>query len=142
MLLHATGVVHDGAAVLLTGPPGAGKSDLALRMIDRGWRLLADDQLRLSVEGGVLRAHAPSATLGLIEVRGVGIVRFDPVPSAPVALILALGPETDRLPEPASATYLGVQVPVLTLDPCPASAPIKLAYAFARVRGALRADAP
>ena len=140
MLLHATGVVLDGAAVLLTGPSGAGKSDLALRLIDRGWRLLADDQVRLEVADGALFACAPEATRGLIEIRGVGIVWIDPVVRARVALAVALGPESERLPEPATVTHLGVCLPLLALDARPASAPIKLAHAFARARATLRAS--
>lgn len=137
-LLHATGVVRDGAAVLLTGPPGAGKSDLALRLIDRGWRLLADDQVSLSVEADVLIARAPPTTRGMIEVRGVGIVALNAIDTAPVALIIALGSEPERLPEPATQTVLGVAVPSLTLDPWTASVALKLEYAFARARIALQ----
>ena len=137
MLLHATGIVHQGWAALLTGPSGAGKSDLALRMIDRGWTLLADDQVLLRGEKGILTAHAPAATVGLIEVRGVGIVRLESVACAPVALTVALGPEPERLPEPALCMLLGVPVAAIALDPRPASAPIKLGYAFVRALAAL-----
>ncbi len=139
MLLHATGVVLDGAAALLTGPPGAGKSDLALRLIDRGWRLLADDQVRIEREGAALIAHAPAPTRGLIEVRGVGIVRVEAVAAARIALVVALGVERERLPEPSHRVLLGVAVPMLALDPWAASAAIKLGYAFTAARTALEA---
>jgi len=139
MMLHATAVARDGAAVLLTGRPGAGKSDMALRLIDRGWGLIADDQVRLEALDGALIASSPERIRGLIEVRGVGIEIAEAAAPAPVVLAVALGPETERLPEVAFATWLGVQVPVLTLDPHPASAPIKLEHAFARARLALKA---
>lgn len=137
-LCHATAVVSAGAAVLLTGPSGAGKSDLALRMIDRGWQLLADDHVRLSAENGLLFAHAPAATRGLIEVRGVGIVSFDSIEGAPIALVVTLAPEQERMPEPTTRALLGIAIPALVIDPWPASAPIKLGHAFARARLALR----
>ena len=138
MMLHATAVVRDGAAVLLTGPSGAGKSDMALRLIDRGWGLIADDQVLLEALDGALIASSPERIRGLIEVRGVGIETVEAAAPAPVVLAVALGPETERLPEVAFGTWLGVLVPLLTLDPHPASAPIKLDYAFARARLALR----
>ena len=72
-LLHATAISINGQAVLLIGPPGSGKSDLALRLIDRGALLIADDQVALTEVDGVLHASAPAATAGLIEVRGLGI---------------------------------------------------------------------
>ncbi len=139
MLIHATAVVLDGAAVLLTGLPGVGKSDLALRLIDRGWSLLADDQVMMGVDGGVLIAAAPSTIAGLIEVRGVGIVRIPHVARAPIALVVTLGAERERLPEPASVSYLGLTVPMTTLDPWSVSAAIKVTYAFAHARLALSA---
>lgn len=136
-LLHATGVVRDGWAVLLTGPPGAGKSDLALRLIDRGWQLLADDQVRLEHGGDRVMAHAPPATAGLIEVRGVGIVAVEAVTCAPVALVINLAPEPERMPEPLTTLLLDVAVERIVLDPRPASAAIKVGHAFARALAAL-----
>ena len=78
ILVHATAVAIDGRALLLRGPSGAGKSDLALRLIDAGARLIADDQSVLRREGGRLLAAVPAAIAGLIEVRGVGILRVEP----------------------------------------------------------------
>ena len=77
ILLHATAVAIDGRAVLLRGPSGSGKSDLALRLIDAGARLVADDQSELSRRGDVLMVRAPATIAGLIEVRGLGILRLD-----------------------------------------------------------------
>ncbi len=142
MLLHATGVVSDGRAALLSGPSGAGKSDLALRLIDRGWMLLADDYLRIAVVDGRLHAAAPVATRGMIEVRGIGLVHTPAIAEAPVALIADLGAEVERMPETATRLLLGVALPCFTLDPWPASAPIKLELAFARALAGLSRNPP
>lgn len=142
MLLHATGVVRDGHAALLTGPSGAGKSDLALRLIDRGWTLLADDYVGIALREGSVRALAPEATRGLIEVRGIGLVRISSTDEAPVALIVDLVAEVERMPEPVTRLLLGVALPCFTLDPWQASAPIKLELAFARALAGLSANLP
>src|SRR5207302_5769467 len=87
LLLHATAVAIDGCAVLLRGVSGSGKSDLALRLIDAGARLVADDQSELHRQGETIVVRSPPAIAGLIEVRGVGLVRVDPWAEAPVGLI-------------------------------------------------------
>ena len=96
ILLHATAVAIDGQAVLLRGPSGSGKSDLALRLIDAGARLVADDQSELQRRGDVLLVRAPATIAGLFEVRGLGILRLDALAEAPVALIADLVP-ADRI---------------------------------------------
>lgn len=90
LLIHATAVAIDGQAVLLRGPPGAGKSDLALRLIDGGARLISDDQAALRREGANIVVCAPATIVGLIEVRGLGILRIDPVDEAPLGLLVDL----------------------------------------------------
>lgn len=87
------------AGILLLGTSGAGKSDLALRLIGRGARLVADDRTLLSVERGRLVARAPDNISGLIEVRGVGIVAMPHAASAHIALVVDLAGRVDRLPE-------------------------------------------
>ncbi len=77
LLVHATAVAIEGEAVLLRGPSGSGKSDLALRLIDGGAQLVADDQTLLRRAGGRVLASAPPAIAGLLEVRGVGVVRVE-----------------------------------------------------------------
>lgn len=115
--------------VLIEGPAGAGKSDLALRAIGQGFRLVADDRVALWVSGGRLFGRAPDALLGLIEVRGLAVAQLGALPLAEVALVARCGiPE--RLPDPAFAEILGVCVPLVELDPREASAPAKLSRAL------------
>lgn len=141
-LVHATCVAmrrgRTWRAVLLRGPSGAGKSDLALRLIEAGWRLVADDQTELSRERKHLIATAPARIAGMIEARGLGIVkvaRDQLVRRAPVALLvdLARPARIERLPEPASETVLGIELPVVSLAPFEASASAKLRLAFAQI---------
>lgn len=131
VLVHGTAVAIEGDVVLLRGPPGAGKSDLALRLIDAGARLVADDQVELRREAGQVMARAPAAIAGLIEARGVGILRVDPVAEAPLVLIVDLVPsgEVERLPDDRTEDMLGLAIPVIALSPFEASAAAKLRYA-------------
>lgn len=144
MLVHATCVALDGWAVLLRGPSGAGKSDLGLRLIDRGARLVADDQVALEEDGGRIMARPPAALAGQLEVRGLGIVDVGHLAHAPVVLIVDLvDPATiERLPEDASETLLGVAIPRLALAPFEASAPAKLRVALTRVAAHIVASPP
>jgi serine kinase of HPr protein (carbohydrate metabolism regulator) len=137
VLVHGTCIAVDGDGVLLLGPPGAGKSDLALRLIDGGARLVADDQTALSRDGDGdgIRAAAPPSIAGLLEIRGVGIVEVPSVAAAPLRLAVELVPDeaqVERLPEARRWPCLGTDVPLLVLTPFPASTP-------AKIRAALRA---
>jgi HPr kinase/phosphorylase len=138
LLHHATAVAIAGEAVLLRGPTGAGKSDLALRLIDDGARLIADDQTLLRRAGSRIVASAPPAISGLIEIRGIGILRVERTMAAPLVLIadLVASGAVERLPERRCETVLGVEVPLITLAPFEASAPAKLRF----LRRALAAD--
>ena len=130
-LLHATAIAIDGRAVLLRGPSGIGKSDLALRLIDRGAVLLSDDYVELSVnEAGVLVAHAPAAIAGRMEVRGIGLVPLPYVAQGPVALLVALEGAVERLPAAATQELCGIAVPAVTLRAFEASAPLKVELAL------------
>src|SRR5580765_1080507 len=101
VLLHATAVAIDGRAALLRGRSGSGKSDLALRLIDAGARLVTDDQSVLSRRDDAIIVCPPARISGLMEVRGIGIVRVEALAEAVVALIADLVPpeQIDRLPE-------------------------------------------
>jgi HPr kinase/phosphorylase len=124
MQVHGSCAARDGAGVLVIGPPGAGKSDLVLRLLDCGFDLVADD--RVEIEDG--RAHAPHPLAGLLEVRGLGILRLPHAPSARLALVIDLGARPERLPHPACHPMFGV--PVLALDPAAASAPARVIAAL------------
>ncbi|HEY9348147.1 MAG TPA: HPr kinase/phosphatase C-terminal domain-containing protein [Inquilinus sp.] len=131
--IHATCVAVDGRGVLLRGPSGSGKSDLALRLIDAGGRLVADDRVQLALEGGVVMAHPPAALAGLIEARGFGPIPVPFEPCVPVLLVADLKPAEaiERLPEPAVCAYLGIRLPLVSVAPFEASAPVKLRLALA-----------
>lgn len=141
MLLHASSIARGADAVLLLGPPGAGKSDLALRLIQGGWTLVADDQCVLRRDGDVLRAEAPAALRGLLEVRGLGIFEGLPVASADAVLRLAVRlvapADVPRLPSPARWSGAGAVLPEVALDAGPA-APAKVALALDAASGRLR----
>jgi len=132
VLVHATAIAIDGRAVLIRGPSGAGKSDLALRLIDGGARLVADDQVELRRAGERVLVSAPVAIAGLIEVRGVGILRVEAVAEATLALLVDLVPsaEVDRFPEIRCEDVLGVAAPSIALSPFEASAAAKLRLAL------------
>jgi HPr kinase/phosphorylase len=123
MQIHGSCVSKGGQGVLLLGPPGSGKSDLALRLLARGFDLVADDQVEIA--DGVGRAPAPLA--GLLEVRGLGIVRLPRVASARLALVVELG-EAERLPSPDRHADLGL--PRVRVDAGAASAPERVALAL------------
>jgi HPr kinase/phosphorylase len=131
LLVHATAVAIEGDAILLRGPPGAGKSDLALRLIEGGARLLADDQALLRRSDNHVLVRAPAAIAGLIEVRGVGIVRVDSVDEAPLALLVDLVPsaQVERIPDHRFEVVLGLSVPLIALAPFEVSAAAKLRLA-------------
>ncbi|MEO0501093.1 MAG: HPr kinase/phosphatase C-terminal domain-containing protein [Pseudomonadota bacterium] len=131
--LHATTIAIAGRGVMLTGPSGSGKSDLALRLIDRGAALVADDQTILVKDGDALRAQAVPGFEGKLEVRGLGIVDVTAAGPTAVALELDLSKDVPRLPEPATRTYLGANIPWMALDGRPASAPMIVELAVARL---------
>ncbi|SHN48357.1 HPr kinase/phosphorylase [Erythrobacter sanguineus] len=133
---QASAVAIGGRALLIEGPPGSGKSSLALALIDRGAGLIGDDAVTLMRTGirtapqvgthisDVLMASPPPNIAGLIELRGIGIVQVPVAAPAPVALVLELGAARDttlgeRLPEtPLPRRVIGgVAVPVLRFDP-------------------------
>jgi hypothetical protein len=114
---QATCVAIAGRALLIEGPPGSGKSSLALALLDRGANLVGDDGVLLEARGERLWALPAPAISGLLEVRNVGLVTL-PVAEAPVALLLRLDPDAPRLPEaPGCATLAGLPVPALALWP-------------------------
>jgi serine kinase of HPr protein (carbohydrate metabolism regulator) len=139
MLIHACCVSCDGTGVLLRGPSGAGKSDLALRLIDLGADLVADDQVELRCHDDRLLAGPPPSLAGLLEVRGLGILRFPYRAEVELGLVVDLVDDDDveRLPEPAATVLLGRSLPCHRLSARPASAPNKVRLAVRQISGSI-----
>jgi serine kinase of HPr protein (carbohydrate metabolism regulator) len=132
--VHGSCVAADGRAVLITGPSGSGKSDLTLRLLDRGFTLVSDDQTIVRKDGTRLIASAPSTIAGKLEIRGIGIVEMERVDNVPVALIVELTSEFQRLPDDSrERPILGVKLPLISIDAMTASAPSKVALALDRM---------
>jgi len=132
--VHASTVATGRRAVLLSGPSGSGKSDLALRLIDRGFTLVSDDQTIVRREGDRLIAKAPPTIAGKLEVRGLGIVEMETVTDVPIALFVELTSDIERLPdENRERSILGVELPLISIDARTASAPSKVALALDRM---------
>jgi serine kinase of HPr protein (carbohydrate metabolism regulator) len=118
--------------VLIEGPSGSGKSDLALRALDHGFRLVADDRVELWTTGGVLWGRAPDVLSGLLEARGLGVMGTSALPFSRVEMAARMG-RPERTPEPATCERLGVRLALWDLDPFEASAPAKLKLALSSV---------
>jgi serine kinase of HPr protein (carbohydrate metabolism regulator) len=132
--IHASTVSGEGRAVLITGPSGSGKSDLALRLLDRGFTLVSDDQTIVKRDGDRLVATAPPTIAGKLEVRGIGIVEMERTNDVPVALLIELTSDIQRLPDDSrERVILGVKLPLVSIDAMTASAPSKVALALDRM---------
>ena len=121
---HASSVEIDGKAVLLRGPSGSGKSDLALRLIDGGARLIADDYTEIHTNSGRAVLRSPAAIQGKLEVRGLGLMTLPFTSDVPLDMVFDLVPytEIERMPEASMAAFDGIEVPCRLLDPFMASA--------------------
>lgn len=130
--VYGTTVAVDGDGVLLRGPSGIGKSDLALRLIDDGAALVADDQTVLARQNGAVVASPPAELAGKLEVRGLGIVSMPTLKATPLRLVVDLdGPvPVERLPRAAATQILGVDIPVMRLAAFEGSAPAKIRLAL------------
>jgi HPr kinase/phosphorylase len=117
-ILHASCIAVDGRGLLILGPSGAGKSTLAIRLVALGARLVSDDRTRVTIRDDALLASCPNAALqGLVEARGIGLLRAPSVESAPLTLAIDLDQtEPDRLPPPRTVTILGIPL-ALVLHP-------------------------
>ena len=132
--LHASTVAIGGRAVLITGPSGSGKSDLALRLLDRGFTLVSDDQTLVRRDGDRLVASPPSTIAGKLEIRGIGIVEMENLTDVPVALLVELRSDVERMPDDnRERSILGVPLPIVSIDATAASAASKVAIALDRM---------
>ena len=132
--VHASTVASNGRAVLIAGPSGSGKSDLALRLLDRGFTLVSDDQTIVRKDGERLLASAPPTIAGKLEIRGIGIVEMERTDDVPIALIVELTGDIQRLPDDSrDRPILGIRLPIVTIDAMTASAPSKVALALDRM---------
>ncbi|HEY7689214.1 MAG TPA: HPr kinase/phosphatase C-terminal domain-containing protein [Dongiaceae bacterium] len=144
MFIQATCVAIDGSGVLIRGRPGSGKSDLALRLIDGGAALVADDGVEVAAQGGALYARyprqAPPELRGRMEIRGLGIVEVGAGPAARVVLLVDLAPPeaVAHLPEPETETILNIDLFRLKLTPFEASAPAKVRVAVRQALSIIR----
>lgn len=140
---HGTAIALGHCAVLIRGPAGSGKSDLALRciglaptaLIPSQATLVADDQVQITRTGETLKAEAPATISGMLEVRGLGILAVPSLASANLTLVadLTTPEKIARFPDPKpQADLLGLSFPLLLLAPFEASAPLKLLLALAQ----------
>jgi HPr kinase/phosphorylase len=135
--IHATTVSLDGRGVILRGPSGSGKSDLALRLINEDALLVADDQTILFIEDGRLMAQAPKEIAGKMEVRGVGIVHLGPPAIVPVFLLIDMADPADvpRMADFRPVELVGQKIPRIHLAPFEMSAPAKVKLALRALLG-------
>jgi serine kinase of HPr protein (carbohydrate metabolism regulator) len=129
--VRGTTIAIGGRGVLLRGRSGCGKSDLALRLIDRGAVLVSDDYTEVRDQSGRLVARAPATIAGRIEMRGVGIVEAPTASEVPLCLVAELDAAPQRLPDgPLRAEVGGVELPAVALAALEPSAPLKLEAAL------------
>jgi serine kinase of HPr protein (carbohydrate metabolism regulator) len=143
--LTASAVVHAGLVarrqggfwrgVLIEGPSGSGKSDLALRALSEGFRLVADDRVVLWASGGRVFGRAPDTLQGALEIRGLDVVRQPALAMSQVVLVVRSG-APERIPQLQAAELLGISIPLLVLDLRELSAPAKLSRALDLFDGA------
>ena len=128
IMIHASCVAVEGIGVLIRGGSGAGKSDLALRLIDDGAVLVSDDYCEVIEEGDGLIATAPALIAGKMEIRGFGIASVPFTPRAVIGLVVDLAPwgQIPRMPDETTCSIAGVVLPWLTVDPATVSAAAKV----------------
>ena len=126
----------DWRGVLIEGPAGSGKSDLALRALGEGFRLVADDRVLIWLSGGRVWGRAPDSLAGLMESRGLGVLPLTPIPCAPIVLVIRCetSPEAvARFPDGETQALAGLAIPVRPLWPFDPAAPAKLRRAIERL---------
>lgn len=132
--LHTSCVAIDGRAVLIEGRSGEGKSDLALRLIDRGAVLVSDDYTICTRTDGVLLAAAPPNIAGKIEVRGIGVIDMPHQDRVPIALLVTIIEAPPRMPEgPKKRRIAGIDIPEVALAALEPSTPVKVELALRHI---------
>lgn len=132
--IHATSIAIDGKGVLILGKSGSGKSDLALRLIDRGATLISDDYTIASARDGTVILDAPENIAGIMEVRHLGLIEMPHVGAVPARLAITLDDSPPRMPENDLQICLaGINIPLLSLAGLEPSVPIKVERALRRL---------
>jgi len=131
LLANVTCVSIEGRGLLIEGPPGSGKSSLALSLIDRGATLVGDDGVLLEQRGDRLWISPPPRITGKLEIRGVGVVEY-PVASAPLAIVLTLTETCPRVPETVMRTIAGQSLPSLPFRPGDPNQALRAQWALSR----------
>lgn len=131
--IHASCVAWKNQGIILLGKSGSGKSDLALRLIDRGARLVSDDQVIVKKQSGVLYASPPENLRGMLEVYGLGIFRVETIQDTVLKLAVSLCERNaiERLPYPECYECLGIAIPHIPISPLDISAALKIEMAIA-----------
>lgn len=134
--VHATTVAINGDGVLIRGPAGSGKSDLALRLIDAGAGLIADDYTKLEINDGQVFVSPPETISGMMEVRGIGVMHIGTSGQAPLMMIVNLVRHEliERLPEHLNTEIMGTPVPLIEVDPFEPSAAAKVRMALKAIK--------
>lgn len=116
--IHATAVFYQGSGVLIRGPSGSGKSDLAIRLIEDGANLIADDYVRIDTDVDKILLSAPKNIAGLIEVRGIGVINMESIKDVPLRVIFDLKPTSsiNRMPENLNEIIEGISIPVVEIS--------------------------
>ena len=134
LITHATAVAISGAGVMICGKSGSGKSDLALRLIDRGATLISDDYVDIRRTGGNLLLSPPANLAGKLEVRSLGILERDHLSGIALKMVVKLKENPDRFPmDKQVMILLGISIPFCTLDAMENSAAIKVELALQRL---------
>ena len=134
LITHATAVAISGAGVMICGKSGSGKSDLALRLIDRGATLISDDYVHIRRTGGNLLLSPPANLAGKLEVRSLGILERDHLSGIALKMVVNLKENPDRFPmDKQVMNLLGISIPFCTLDAMESSAAIKAELALQRL---------
>ncbi|QJB68430.1 HPr kinase/phosphorylase [Parasphingorhabdus halotolerans] len=129
--VHATSVAIHGHGIMIRGKSGSGKSDLALRLIDRGAVLISDDYCVLTPGEDKINISPPPTIAGKIEVASIGIIKLDYVSDVPLRIIVQLKKSAERFPmDSPTSDLLGYTLPTIVINPMEPSAPIKVEMAI------------